>query len=177
MQRSIVVMDPDGRLVRTIHALCDSSDTMSFPYGIDIDSGGRLFVADRGRDQIHVFDIEGHYLLSWGEHGNGPGQFSEPAGICVDGEGRIFVTELGNNRIQVFQWMGTKPVGMASGLRQVGSTAWPHPMIHGVKVLTLCDGRSARDILDGQQCDKEHVWVDFRSCDDSGYRRHRHTLL
>lgn len=93
-----------GRLVRKIESIGSSEDKLIAPYGVDVDSQGRLFVTDRGADRVSVFDADGVYLFSWGKHGTGPGEFQEPGGIAVGRDGLIYVTDLENNRVQVFRW-------------------------------------------------------------------------
>jgi DNA-binding beta-propeller fold protein YncE len=51
-------------------------------------------------------DKEGNWLMSWGEPGAGPGQFSTPHSIAVDAHDNIYVADRGNRRIQVFDTSG-----------------------------------------------------------------------
>src|SRR5262249_7314395 len=41
-------------------------------------------------------------LLSWGEPGNGPGQFNLPHGIAVDSKGTVYVADRENDRVPIF---------------------------------------------------------------------------
>jgi 4-amino-4-deoxy-L-arabinose transferase-like glycosyltransferase/sugar lactone lactonase YvrE len=43
---------------------------------------------------------------SWGDRGDGPGQFVEPRGVAVSLEGVVYVADTGNARIQVFDGGG-----------------------------------------------------------------------
>lgn len=45
------------------------------------------------------------FVGSWGEPGNGVGQFHDPTGIAVSG-GEVFVSDSRNGRIQVFSRQG-----------------------------------------------------------------------
>ena len=47
--------------------------------------------------------------LTFGSHGNGPGQLSDPRGIAVDADGNSFVVDTGNLRVEEFSADG-KPV-------------------------------------------------------------------
>lgn len=48
----------------------------------------------------------GKFILQWGGHGNGPGQFEMPHALAMDNEGRLFVADRGNNRVQIFDQNG-----------------------------------------------------------------------
>ena len=41
-------------------------------------------------------------MKSFGEHGNGPGQFAYPRRLAVDTSGVLYVCDSDNNRVQVF---------------------------------------------------------------------------
>ena len=51
-------------------------------------------------------DKYGNWLKSWGERGNGPGQFSTPHALAVDAKDNVYVADRGNHRIQVFDGEG-----------------------------------------------------------------------
>ena len=52
--------------------------------------------------RVAKIDKDGNWLKSWGEPGDGPGQFNTPHSIAVDAHGRVYVADRGNRRIQVF---------------------------------------------------------------------------
>jgi len=45
-------------------------------------------------------------IASFGQHGNGPGQFSSPKGLAIDAEGNLYAADTGNQRVQVFDAQG-----------------------------------------------------------------------
>ena len=55
------------------------------PGGIALDSQQNLYVVDLANDRVQKFDTAGHYLLSWGSYGEGPGlfSFSNSAGVTT----------------------------------------------------------------------------------------------
>ena len=56
----------------------------------------------RAMPRVIKFDANGKFLMQWGGHGNGPGQFDMPHCLAMDSKGRLYVGDRGNNRIQVF---------------------------------------------------------------------------
>uniref|UniRef100_UPI00358FFEE6 E3 ubiquitin-protein ligase TRIM71 isoform X2 n=1 Tax=Myxine glutinosa TaxID=7769 RepID=UPI00358FFEE6 len=78
------------------------------PWGICIDSEGRVIVADRSNDRIQVFSPSGSFLFKFGAHGAAPGLFDRPAGVAWDAGrgGRIVVADKDNHRVQVFSGDG-----------------------------------------------------------------------
>ncbi len=52
-----------------------------------------------GNARVHRFDRDGRLLLSWGQPGTGPGEFSCPHSIWIDAQDRVIVLDRDNNRI------------------------------------------------------------------------------
>ncbi len=46
------------------------------------------------------------FLITWGEHGSGPGQFSAPIDIAISTDDKLFVTDHYNDRVQSFDTNG-----------------------------------------------------------------------
>ena len=64
---------------------------------------GDLFVTDGyGNSRVHRFRPDGRHVLSWGEAGAGPGEFSLPHNLVVLDDGRVVVCDMENHRLQVF---------------------------------------------------------------------------
>ena len=64
---------------------------------------GDIYVSDGyGQSRVHKFSKAGTLLRSWGEDGEGPGQFNLPHNIWVDPRERALVVDRGNRRVQVF---------------------------------------------------------------------------
>ena len=81
------------------------------PMGIGIDQrNGNVFVVDRDLNCVMMFSDTGNLLSTWGEYGQGDGQFDSPRDVAIDGDGRIFVVDGGNKRIQVFTQNPAVPV-------------------------------------------------------------------
>jgi len=74
----------------------DSEQSDLIWQGADVETGpdGRVYVADAGAGQVHVFDPAGGHLGSFGRKGQGPGEFTFPHALAVTA-GRIFVKDRG----------------------------------------------------------------------------------
>ncbi len=85
-----------------------SAASFRSPTGIAVDSGGDLYVADSGNDEIRLVTQNGVVTTLAGQAGvtgftNGTGtsaQFSSPSGVAVDTSGNLFVGDYGNNEIR-----------------------------------------------------------------------------
>ncbi|MBA30485.1 MAG: peptidylglycine alpha-amidating monooxygenase [Dehalococcoidia bacterium] len=78
------------------------------PTDLAIDSDKNLYVSDGyGNSRIHKFDNFGNHVLSWGESGSDPGQFSLPHNITFHEEGFLVVCDRENFRVQFFDTNGS----------------------------------------------------------------------
>jgi DNA-binding beta-propeller fold protein YncE len=102
---------PDGTLLRTLGMRGAAMPTLygnpfNMPTGVAFASTGGMFVSDGyGNRRIHCFTMDGEVKHSWGEPGNGPGQFALVHFITADGD-RLYVCDRENHRIQIFATTG-----------------------------------------------------------------------
>ena len=74
---------------------------------VAFDGADNTFISDGYiNSRVAKVDKDGNWLKSWGERGNGPGQFRTPHSIAVDAKGNVYVSDRGNHRIQVFDGEG-----------------------------------------------------------------------
>ncbi len=77
------------------------------PTNLAISRGGNLYVSDGYLNaRVHCFDPNGVLLFSWGEPGNGPGQFNLPHALAIGDDDRVFVADRENSRLQIFDLEG-----------------------------------------------------------------------
>ena len=77
----------------------------SEPKGVTLDSGGNVWVVDRGNNRLEEFAAGGEYLHTYGSKGAGEVQFEVPQGILF-AAGKLYVAEQGNNRVQELSTAG-----------------------------------------------------------------------
>ncbi|MGE3597141.1 MAG: hypothetical protein AB7N70_16470 [Dehalococcoidia bacterium] len=61
---------------------------------------GKVFVADFYNDRVQKFAPDGAFLTSFGETGEGPGQFRHPIALDIAADGAVFIADFLNHRIQ-----------------------------------------------------------------------------
>ncbi len=96
----------DGKLLMTLgkeNVKGEIGQPFRSPTGVSVAPSGDIFVSD-GYDnaRVHRFSPDGRHILSWGEKGDGEGQFAVPHGIFVHKDGIVYVADRENHRIQLF---------------------------------------------------------------------------
>jgi DNA-binding beta-propeller fold protein YncE len=97
------LFDFRGRHVRNLYA----PNVAPFKPGrMCLDVEGKLYVVDRERAKILVYDADGNYQFQFGGKGEGEGKFRLISGVDVDSAGRIYVADSKQIPIQVFDSNG-----------------------------------------------------------------------
>ncbi len=80
----------------------DENYVFYIPEDVVKDKDGNLYVLDAGNFRIQKFNRKGQFILSFGNEGQGPGEFRLPSDIGIDEEGNIHVSDMVNRRIEIF---------------------------------------------------------------------------
>lgn len=100
----------DGKLLMTLGTPGQEGaegGPFHLPTDIGMDSAGNLYVSDGyGNTQVHKYTPDGTLIKSWGQPGDGPGEFVLPHCARVDRHDRVMVSDRTNNRIQFFDTEG-----------------------------------------------------------------------
>jgi DNA-binding beta-propeller fold protein YncE len=117
-----VNLDPKGALLFTVPTIAkafvlpldgkprvfgrsgSAPGSFGIPAGIAADEMGRLFVADRGRGVVMVFDPQLELLTEFGND-DGPAGLSRPGDLLCAG-GKLYVTQSRDRGISVFRIAG-----------------------------------------------------------------------
>lgn len=82
------------------------------PNDMHVAPNGDIFVAEGHSNspgtpaRVLKFNSAGTFIKSFGEMGDGPGQFMQPHALAMDAQGRLFVGDRSNNRVQIFDQEG-----------------------------------------------------------------------
>lgn len=99
----------------------DTTALLSDVAALEVDSAGRIYVLDRQRSAVTVFDHQGGFVRKFGREGDGPGEFRGPNGLDWDNQGRLWVVEGPSWRYSVFDGEGNF---IQTSRRVVGSYGW-----------------------------------------------------
>jgi len=75
------------------------------PHYVYVSADERIYILDKIKCNIHVFDIEGKYLNTFGKKGFGPGEFYDPTFILSDSS-MIIVSDTSTKLLHFFDYNG-----------------------------------------------------------------------
>lgn len=97
----------------------NQEDMFTFPIHAARDDEGNIYVLDSKDYCIKKFDRNGRFLLRFGRHGQGPGEFQYPMIIGIAGADRLIVQGM-DSSFQIFdlggRYVGRFQMGQYSGL-------------------------------------------------------------
>ena len=77
-----------------------SDGQLLVPFGIAVDAGGSVYVADAGNHRIQKFTPSGALLTKFGSLGTGDGELNTPTTITLGPNGNLYVADIASSRIQ-----------------------------------------------------------------------------
>ena len=109
---TVWVFDWSGAILRSIGTAGDGDGQFDFPSALTIayrnvggEEVGELYVADQGHCLIHVFDLNGHFLRSFGRRvgsfGGWYGKFVKMQSLAMDNKDRLHVADSYINAVQI----------------------------------------------------------------------------
>lgn len=96
----------DGRFLKAWGETGSEPGQFLVPHAIDIDSRGRVFVADRDNNRIQIFDQDGAFIDAWT-------QFGRPSGLYIGGNDTLYVSDNQSNDERHPGWTRGIRVGSA----------------------------------------------------------------
>lgn len=74
---------------------------------LELDAYGRVYVLDRTRHAVQVFEPSGGHVRTLGGEGAGPGELSRAIGLAFSPDGRVWIADVGNSRYTVYDTTGS----------------------------------------------------------------------
>lgn len=85
----------------------NSNLELTQPTGIAFNiSTNQIWVVETGAHRISILDISGNRIKTFGQRGNGPGEFNYPTSICNGPNGNTYIVDALNYRVQIFDAEG-----------------------------------------------------------------------
>ena len=116
----IIKFSPEGEYMMEWGQIGTGPGEFRTPHALELDSQGRLFVADRGNHRIQIFDQEGNLLDTYY-------QFSRISGLFIDDNDMLYAIDSESNPGNHPDWLTGIRVGHASEDR-VTAFIPPHPV-------------------------------------------------
>jgi hypothetical protein len=114
---------------------------------IDVDVAGRLFVLDRERETLTLYDPSLKEIATMGGPGWEGGSFDQPAGLWARNGLDIYVADLGNHRIQRFDRTLTYVSSLSSRAADDNAISFGYPAdvtVSRFGTLYICDTENNR---------------------------------
>jgi ABC-type Fe3+ transport system permease subunit/DNA-binding beta-propeller fold protein YncE len=99
---------PEGKLAAQWGVHGTNMGELGMPRGAVVNARGEIYVCEYTlSERVQHFTAHGEKCLgSFGQLGDGPGEFSRAEGLGIDGEGRIYVADSCNHRVEIFSGEG-----------------------------------------------------------------------
>lgn len=102
----IVTLDRNGKILWSKGIMGRNPDEFRFPFMIDLDSAGNLYVVEVINTRVQAMAPDGTHIRFIGDWGIEPGQFFRPKGVAVNDQNQVFVTDSYLGVIQAFSQDG-----------------------------------------------------------------------
>lgn len=100
--KKIHVFDQSGTQVFMFGKAGDKEGQFGFPYGIDGDKDGNIYVADLYNNKISIFSSEGKFIKYFNVKG-----LQSPGGLRIFND-KVYVTDIKENKVFIFKLNGKK---------------------------------------------------------------------
>ena len=135
----ILKFDKDGNFIKEWGELGFRPGQFRTPHAMELDSQGRLYVADRGNHRIQIFDQDGNLLDIYQ-------QFSRISGLFITDDDTLYAIDSESNVTRNPGWLTGVRIGPAGEDRV---TAFIPPHAHDVRVLQGVAGEGVAVDADG----------------------------
>lgn len=99
----LVFNKKSGKLIEAFgHDSENPTERLSLPTNMSLTEQGLFYVANAGSGSIVKLDRDGHVLGTFGQMGDGLGQFGRPKGVATDSKKRFYAVDVSHQNVQLF---------------------------------------------------------------------------
>ena len=99
----LVFNKASGELIESFGQGSDNpQERLSLATNMSLTEQGLFYVANAGTGSIVKLDLDGHVTGSFGEIGDGFGQFARPRGVAIDSKKRFYAVDAAYQNVQIF---------------------------------------------------------------------------
>lgn len=99
---------PEVPYPHNLYTVRRAGEPFNLPTGAFETEEGNVFCSDGyGNASVHVFDVNGERIRTFGGPGDAPDRFRLPHSVWVDRQGLVWIADRDNYRVKVFQADGT----------------------------------------------------------------------
>lgn len=101
----LIMQDTSGSMAELV-----PTGVLDYPFSVDFDSDGNIYVASKDNSLITKYNSSGNYISDWGAYGTSNGQFKYIYAIAIDRSSSpnyIYVADQNAGRVQKFTTDGT----------------------------------------------------------------------
>ncbi len=100
----IKILDAQGSLIKELAGAGSKKGQLAYPFDLNVDNEGKIWVADSNNYRIQVFDQEGKLLNMWPKGSDNPSRnerktYPTPRGIAFDKDGFVWTANTITNYI------------------------------------------------------------------------------
>lgn len=114
-----------GEFIMDIGQNFEGANKLNMPINFTLDKKGVFHITNAGNGKIVSCDRDGNVLGTFGQIGDGFGQFTRPKGIAVSDAGEVFVVDAGVSNAQIFNDKGRLLTYFGSNKIPVGGMNLP----------------------------------------------------
>src|SRR5262245_15773305 len=139
----ILKFDKSGKLIKEWGTYGNGDGQLNQPHALAFDSKGRLFVGDRGNNQVVIFDQNGTFIARWP-------QFSRPSGIYIDKRSdTLYVADSESGSVNPAHGAWKRGIRIGSAVDGKVTGFIPDPSGEGV-TFAMTDGKPVLTTKDGK---------------------------
>jgi len=139
----ILKFDKTGKLIKEWGTYGAGDGQLNQPHALAFDSKGRLFVGDRGNNQVVIFDQNGTFIARWP-------QFSRPSGIYIDKRtDTLYVADSESGSVNPAHGAWKRGIRIGSAVDGKVTGFIPDPSGEGV-TFAMQDGKPVLTTADGK---------------------------